>query len=258
MSTKDLARIEDELYGLPLREFTAARDALASDARQAGDRDLASSVKGLRKPSVAAWLANMLVRGHGKEIERLIGLGESLRSARSMEGESIREASKQKVDSVGRLLRHTHAIADQANQPVSEAVFRDLEGSLDAAFSDPDSAAALRAGHLSTTLQYSGLGFGGGPAPRSAAASSRPGDGGTQRTTKSTALALKALERASREAAQEEKAADSAKRAVAAAEVDLKRLRATSAVADRKAKKARERASAAQKKVDTQRRAGKH
>jgi NADH dehydrogenase/NADH:ubiquinone oxidoreductase subunit G len=257
MSTKDLATIEDELYGLPLKEFTAARDALASDARQVGDRDLASSVKRLRKPAVAAWLANMLVRDHRKEIERLIGLGESLRSSRSMKGESIREASKQKAALVGRLLRHAKAIADQANQPASEAVLRDLEASLDAAFSDPESAATLRAGHLSATLQYSGLGFGGAPAPRSPATTSRPGNGGTPRASKSTAMARRALEQASREAVEAEKAADGAKRAVVSAEADLKRLRATFAVADRKAKKARERLSAAQKKVDTQRSAGK-
>ena len=257
MRTKDLATIEDELYGLPLKEFTAARDTLASDARQAGDRDLASSVRRLRKPSVAAWLTNMLVRYHGREIERLIGLGESLRSSRSMKGDSIREASKQKTDLVGGLLRHAKAIADKANQPASEAVLRDLEGSLDAAFSDPESAATLRAGHLSATLQYSGLGFGGDPAPRSLSATSGPGDAGTPRESKSTAMARQALEQASREAVQAEKAADSAKRAVVAAEADLKRLRATFTVADRKAKKARERASAAKKKVDTQRSAGK-
>ena len=132
--------------------------------RAAGDRDLASSVKKLRKPSTGAWMANMLVRQQKAEIDRLIGLGEDLRSAQSLKGEAIRDASKQKVDSVGRLMRHAKAVADRTNQPVSQAVLQDLEGTLDAAFSDPESAAALRVGHLSTTLRYSGLGFGGGPA----------------------------------------------------------------------------------------------
>jgi hypothetical protein len=254
MIAKDLARIEDELYGLPLKEFRAARDALASQTRQAGDGELASSIKRLRKPSVAAWLANMLVRNHGRSIEHLIGLGESLRSARSMKGEAIREASKQRVESVRRLLRHAKAMADQTNQPVSPAVLQDLEGTLDAAFSDPESAATLQAGHLSTTLHYSGLGFGSGPAPRSA---SPAGDGRIPSTRKSSATARKALEQASRDAAQSQKAAASAKQAVVAAEADLKRLRAAFAVADRKAKKDRERVAAAQRKVDTLKSAAK-
>lgn len=252
MSTKDLPTIEDELYGLPLKEFTAARDALASEARQAGDRDLASSAKRLRKPSIGAWLAKMLVRHHGREIERLISLGEDLRSARNLKGEAIREASKQKADSIRRLMHHAEATAEKTNQPVSQAALKDLEGTLDAAFSDPDSAATLRAGRLSTTLQYSGLGFGGGAGPRHAAASSRPDTGDTA-ARKSAVAARKALEQTNREAAQAENSAQSAKQAVVTAEAELKRLRAALAVAERQAKKARDRASAAQRKVDTQR-----
>ena len=255
MSAKDLSKIQDELYGLPLTEFTGARDAFASEIRQSGDRDLASSVKRLRKPSVAAWLTNMLVRNHGREIERLVGLGEDLRSARNLKGEAIREASKQKADSIRKLLRHAQAIADRTNQPASQAVLQDVEATLDAAFSDADCAETLRAGHLSTTLQYSGLGFGGGSGPRSAAPGSPPGAGRTSPASKSTVAARKALELANREAAQAESAADSAKQAVVTAEAELKRLRAALAVADRQAKKARDRASAAQKKVDTQRNA---
>lgn len=251
MSVRDLAKIQDELYALPLTEFTGSRDARASEIRQAGDRDLASSVKRLRKPSVAAWLANMLVRNHGREIERLIGLGEDLRSARNLKGEAIREASKQKADSIRKLLRHAQAIADQTNQSVSQAALQEVEGTLDAAFSDADSAAELRAGHLSTTLRYSGLGFGGGSGPRSAAPGSPPGAGRTPPAGKSTAAARKALDVANREAARAESAADSARQAVVSAEAELKRLRAALTVADRQAKKARDRASAAQKKVDT-------
>jgi hypothetical protein len=44
----------DELYGLPPGEFTSARDARVKELRADGDRDAATAVKALRKPTVAA------------------------------------------------------------------------------------------------------------------------------------------------------------------------------------------------------------
>ncbi|MDT7789635.1 MAG: hypothetical protein QOF58_8054, partial [Pseudonocardiales bacterium] len=45
----DLKPVADELYGLPPKEFTAARNAAA---KQADDKDLAKAIADLRKPTV--------------------------------------------------------------------------------------------------------------------------------------------------------------------------------------------------------------
>ena len=42
------------------REFTPARDALVKDHK--ADKDLAAALKKLKKPSLAAWVVNLLVR----------------------------------------------------------------------------------------------------------------------------------------------------------------------------------------------------
>jgi hypothetical protein len=246
----DLSAIEDELYGLPLQEFTAARDDRASEARKAGKRDVAAAVKRLRKPSVAAWMTNMLVSERRSEIEKLISLGEKLRSARGLKGEQIRRASTQRSDAVRTLLRHARAIAERANQPASPAVLEAVEVTLDAAFSDPESAATLRSGHLTTTLHYSGLGFGGAPAPGAPPGTKPRRVGDTRQTRRTTTTARKELEQATREAKEADVMADRAKRAVVTAEADLNRLRAAFAVADRKAKKARQKVAVAQRKFD--------
>jgi hypothetical protein len=52
----------ERLYGLPLDEFTAARDARARELRRDGEREKAAEVAALRKPVLAAWLVNMLAR----------------------------------------------------------------------------------------------------------------------------------------------------------------------------------------------------
>ena len=52
----------DQLYQLPLGDFTAARDELAKRLRSEGRGDLAEEVKKHRKPAVAVWLVNRLAR----------------------------------------------------------------------------------------------------------------------------------------------------------------------------------------------------
>ena len=68
-----------ELYCLAPNEFTAARNARASEARKAGDSALAASLKELHKPTVGAWLANLLAQERAEDLERLITVGGELR-----------------------------------------------------------------------------------------------------------------------------------------------------------------------------------
>ena len=175
----DLESATQELYGLAPTQFTAARDAKASEARQTGSSELAASLKKLRKPSVGAWLANLLVLGQSKDIERLIELGAELRSPkRKLEGEEIRRVSKEKGDVVSKLVREARSRALRTDQSVSAAAIQELEGTLEAAFADPEAAESLRGGRLSRGLHYSGLGFtaqtgSGSPSRRKGPASGR-------------------------------------------------------------------------------------
>jgi hypothetical protein len=235
----DLATIAAELYGLPPKEFTATRDARASEARTAGEKDLASSLKQLRKPTVGAWMANMLVRQQPREIEQLIELGGTLRSARSLDGAEIRATTKQKL-------------ATRLGQPVSQAAEIELEATLDAAFADPESAQSLIEGDLTTALHYSGLGF--GPATKGdegGAATSR-GSAPVRGSVPSAAQVTKAkreLEQARRDAGRADADVEKARQAVTATEADLKRLRAALTVAVRQASTASKHAAAAEKRL---------
>ncbi|MGW7452672.1 hypothetical protein ACWGJJ_14655, partial [Streptomyces sp. NPDC054787] len=58
----DVESVTVELYGLHPSEFTAARDTYAARARTEGDRQLATAIARLRKPTVAAWTAGLLAR----------------------------------------------------------------------------------------------------------------------------------------------------------------------------------------------------
>jgi hypothetical protein len=67
----------DELYALPLSEFTAARNALARTVK--GDE--AASIKRLAKPSAHAWVLNQLYWRNRKVFTRLVDSGARLRAA---------------------------------------------------------------------------------------------------------------------------------------------------------------------------------
>src|SRR5436305_7567582 len=86
-----LAEIAQRLYGLRPEEFTGARDDEVKRARADGDRAGAKAIAALRRPSLAAWLVNALVRERGDQVEQLLELGAALGAAqRGLAGDEVR------------------------------------------------------------------------------------------------------------------------------------------------------------------------
>jgi hypothetical protein len=84
--TASKGKLEDDidaLYGLPLSEFTAARNALAGRLKQERRGHEADFVKTLAKPSVSAWAANQLYWKHREVFDRLIAASDRLRQAQT-------------------------------------------------------------------------------------------------------------------------------------------------------------------------------
>lgn len=153
-----LDEIADELYALPPREFTAARNARAKQARQDGDAELAKRITALGKPTMTGWLANQLVREQPAEIRGLLELGASLREATaSLAGDDLKELSRQQRQVVHALVQQARGLADAAGHPASEETARGLEQTLHAALADEGAAAQLAAGHLTGVLSATGF-----------------------------------------------------------------------------------------------------
>ncbi|MEV0126185.1 hypothetical protein AB0I16_32355 [Streptomyces sp. NPDC050703] len=149
----DLETVADELYGLRPEEFTAARDERAAAARKAGDRPLAERIKALRRPSLAAWAGNLLVRGQPDEVRPLIQLGEGLRRAhRGMDGPRLRELSRQQHVLINALSRQAGRLAADAGHPIGEDTRREVEQTLHAVLADERAARAWAQGRLTRPL----------------------------------------------------------------------------------------------------------
>jgi hypothetical protein len=163
--------VTKKLYGLHPDAFVPARDDAVAEARQAGDRDLARAIGRLRRPTRAAWLANLLARERAEQLDGLLALAGDLATAqRTLDGGALRALSAQRSRLVAAMAREGGRLAAQAGDSATESVVRDLTGILDAALADPAIAAEVRSGRLTRTVSYSGFGPGPGSAPAAPAA----------------------------------------------------------------------------------------
>ena len=155
----DVDLVADELYGLLPSEFTPVRNARAADARREGDRAAAAAIMGLRRPTVGAWLANLVVRRHRDQVGELLELGTAMRRAHAeLAGPELRRLAERRHQLIADIGTEARRLAEDAAQPISEGHLAELEATLEAASAEPEAALALGAGHLTAALHYSGLG----------------------------------------------------------------------------------------------------
>ncbi|AXE90866.1 hypothetical protein [Streptomyces sp. Go-475] len=170
----DYDAVADELYALRPEEFTAARAAAVAAARTAGDRELAERIGALRKPSLAAWAGNLLVRSRPGEVEPLLRLGEGLRRAhQDLDGTQLRELSRRQHALIRALSAQTRQLAQEAGHPIGDSVLREVENTLHAVLADPEAAEAWASGRLtkplSATVGFPAAAEGAGPRRRTPA-----------------------------------------------------------------------------------------
>lgn len=149
-----------ELYAAPPDGFVAARDAAVAAAKDAGDGATAKEIGKLRKPTVAAWVVNLLAIKRPDLVDELVELSGALRAAqRELKGAELRELSAQRRAAVNGLLKEAVKLAGEADPgnrsklPVSE-----VENTLTAAMSDADVAEVVRSGRLVKAASYAGFG----------------------------------------------------------------------------------------------------
>ena len=149
----------DRLFGLPLSEFTSARNELAKELRDAGSREEAEQVKALRKPSVAAWLVNRVSRERELDVQRLLNAGETLRKAHadaaSGQGEAFAEARRDEQRALERLAEAAREIA--VREGSGQAAVAQATQTLRAASLTDEGRELLKRGRLTEELEPPGF-----------------------------------------------------------------------------------------------------
>ncbi|MDQ2757003.1 MAG: hypothetical protein M3Y71_10630, partial [Actinomycetota bacterium] len=94
----DLDEAVTELYSQHPDCFMGARTALVAQVRADGDPGLARSVASVRKPTVAAWSVNQLVRRRPDDLVRLLDLATRLQEASErMDGGALRDLGRERT-----------------------------------------------------------------------------------------------------------------------------------------------------------------
>ncbi|WFE59855.1 hypothetical protein [Micromonospora sp. WMMD712] len=153
---QDLLR---RLYTEPPEAFVATRDAAVAEARRAGDPATAREIARLRRPTVAAWLVNLLALRRPELVADLTQLAEALRAAqRDLRGPRLRELSGQRRAAVAALVAEARRLAADAGQPAGKLPLGEVEATLNAALSDAEVAGQVRSGRLLRAASYAGFG----------------------------------------------------------------------------------------------------
>ncbi|MET8082266.1 hypothetical protein [Streptomyces sp. NPDC005303] len=143
----------DELYTTPPAHFVARREELAAAAKSAGHADDARRIHAARRPTLAAWAANLLLRSQPQESRQFLELGQALREAyRTLDAAGINELSEQRRRIVAALSRQAVQLAQEAGHRLSDPARQDVESTLRAVLTDPDAADRWAGGRLEGAL----------------------------------------------------------------------------------------------------------
>jgi hypothetical protein len=150
----------DGLYGLPLDEFTRARDELARRVRRAGDGERAAEIKALRKPSLPAWVVNQLARQRELDMQRLLKAGQQLAGAqieaiRAQGGDAFLEARRDEQRALDALAARAREILADAGR--GAAALDRILATLRAGSLTEDGRALLKSGRLTEELEPPGF-----------------------------------------------------------------------------------------------------
>lgn len=156
MPAEGILGIADELYALPVGEFTPRRDALAKEHK--ADKELAAAIKALKKPSVAAWVVNLLVRREPDQVDQMLSVGVALREAQAnLDAEELRALTRQRRQLTAAITTQARGLAGQVGVRLTESVAEQVEATLTAGMVDQVAAAAIRSGLLITAIATTGV-----------------------------------------------------------------------------------------------------
>ena len=157
----------DRLYTVPPSKFVVERTAAATAARQAGDRARAVELGKLRRPTVAAWLVNLLALRRPEAMAQWWEVAELMRQAQQeLAGDQLRRLSEQRRTVVATMVTEARTLAVETDPALaaSKLPLAEVEATLHATLTDSELAATVQAGRLVRAAAPEG--FGGLPRPQ--------------------------------------------------------------------------------------------
>ncbi len=144
------------LFEVPPAEFTATRNALVRELRDAGKADEAKEVAAVRKPPATLWIANQLGPRRRAEMQALIDATRAVAKAQAGGHGDLREAMQAQREALQKAMDAVPALAKEIDARVTPELQRRVQTTVQsAATADPD---ALLEGTLQRELEATGFG----------------------------------------------------------------------------------------------------
>jgi hypothetical protein len=144
-----------DLYGGPVSDFIAARNARVKDLKKDGHGAAATAVAAFKKPSAGADAVNRLIRADGDLADDIADLGRRLRAAQSAsEAGELRALDQERRALVVR----ARSAARELDDSLTAATLDHVEQTVWAAVVDATAAAIVLAGALVRPLSPGGFG----------------------------------------------------------------------------------------------------
>jgi hypothetical protein len=158
----DLEQELDDLFGVPLDDFTARRNELAARLKSAGQPEAAEQVRGLRKPSVPVWAVNQVARRDPGAMTRVVEAGRQLRQAQEAAfggggADAVRRATADERGAGRELTRAAERLLEEEGRKPTRSVVDRIGATLRAAAVDPEAAELLARGRLTGELESPGF-----------------------------------------------------------------------------------------------------
>ena len=162
MATKRKAGPEseiDELFRLPLSEFTAARNALSARLAKLDRVVEAKHVKSLVKPPATAWAVNQLYWKNPKAFDQLIAATDRVRKAQTQQSKNadLRELLSEKKRMMSDLIDRATKLLTDAGHAASQDAMRRVSATLEALAVWGKTEGGPRAGRLTEDLDAPGF-----------------------------------------------------------------------------------------------------
>jgi hypothetical protein len=216
----DVEQALDELYAAAPEEFVAERSRLAKLLKAEGEGADAARLAKTRKPSLAAWALNRLVRERRRDVDLLLDSGHRLRAAQAgvlqgAERDAFTQARRTEREAVDRLTREAEKLLrERANDRASDGVLAQVAASLRAAAVSEEGRQLLARGQFTQALT-GGQGFellgelaGEAPPPRQRTAAAKKKAEAKRRAREALSEAKATLQQAEREARAARREAD--------------------------------------------------
>lgn len=147
------------LYAVEPDAFMAARRERVAAARAGGDRESATEIGKLRKPTVAAWSMNLLARQAPEVVDGLVTLGSRMRAAQArLDAATLTALRPERDEAVRRFVGAAADLAQGSGRTLAPAALEDIRATAVAALADEGASTALSSGQLTRALSYSGFG----------------------------------------------------------------------------------------------------